>query len=94
MLGKENKIAKFVFWTGITLMIVGLILGFFIGRETIDSYFGVYEQIWSITIAFWVSGLLSGTFFIALAEIIEQLHKINLKLNNEPDINDLELLND
>ncbi|MMZ62561.1 hypothetical protein D1872_247770 [compost metagenome] len=94
MLDMENKIAKFVFWTGITLMIAGLILGFFIGRETIDSYFGDHEQIWSITITFWVSGLLSGIFFIALAEIIEQLHKINLKLNKEPDENDLELLND
>lgn len=86
-----NQKAQWIHWLGVFIIVAGLFVGFFLGR--IDLGY-TDKQAWPITLTFWVSGLVSGTFFIALAEIIEQLYKMNLKLSQEPDESDLKLLND
>ncbi|GGH18810.1 hypothetical protein [Paenibacillus segetis] len=90
MLDKENKISIILAWIGIIYIVVGFILGLVLGKDS-DGY----EQVWSLTFIWWVGGLISGMFFIGLSEIIEQLHRINMKLRKEPvNDDDLILLND
>ncbi|WMT42335.1 hypothetical protein RE628_08070 [Paenibacillus sp. D2_2] len=84
MFSKKNKIANVLLWVGVSIIVIGLISGLVMGEDS---------ETFLLTIIYWVSGFLSGMFFIALAEIIEQLHKINLNLSKDPDQDDLELLN-
>ncbi len=88
MFSKGNRIAIVLLWTGIIIITAGLIAGIIWGYDDYD------ERLWLITFVYWFSGFLSGIFFIALSEIIEQLHKINMKLNKEPEEDELVLLND
>ncbi|GIP56601.1 hypothetical protein MKX50_10690 [Paenibacillus sp. FSL W8-0186] len=87
MFSKNNKIAVVLLWTGFSVIAAGIIAGIIIGDDD-------YERLWLVTFVYWVSGFLSGLFFIALSEIIEQLHKLNMKPNKEPEDDELILLND
>ncbi|WP_019638137.1 hypothetical protein [Paenibacillus fonticola] len=87
MFSKNNKIAVVLLWTGLSIIAAGIIGGIILGYDD-------YERLWLVTFVYWVSGFLSGVFFIALSEIIEQLHKLNMKSNKEPEDDELILLND
>lgn len=87
LFSKNNKIAVVLLWTGFSVIAAGIIAGIIIGDDD-------YERLWLVTFVYWVSGFLSGLFFIALSEIIEQLHKLNMKPNKEPEDDELILLND
>ncbi|CAH1200608.1 hypothetical protein PAECIP111893_01496 [Paenibacillus plantiphilus] len=91
---RKNKIAIALIWIGVLNIVVGFILGIMLGRENVGTYTDRYEQIWPLTFIYWISGFVSGMFFVGLSEIIEQLHKINLKLGKESENDELELLND
>lgn len=94
MLERENKISAVLVWSGIILIVAGLIFGLVLGRQDPLGLGFTYTQVWSVTILYWVSGFLSGMFFIALSEIIEQLHRLNRKAGVVPEEEELELLND
>ncbi|AJS61197.1 hypothetical protein [Paenibacillus sp. IHBB 10380] len=95
MLDRGNKIASVLTWIGVVIIVAGIIVGVVLGRENVGTYTETYEQVWSLTIIYWVTGLISGMCIIGLSEVIEQLHRINLKIGKgpEPEDDDLELLN-
>lgn len=91
MFEKENKIASILMWIGIIEIVASFIMGMFLGRED----FGYYqEQVWSLTFIWWGAGFVSGMFFIGLSEVVEQLHRINLKMEKPSEFNELELEDD
>ncbi|OAB33123.1 hypothetical protein PMSD_15525 [Paenibacillus macquariensis subsp. defensor] len=96
MLDRGNKIASVLTWIGVAIIVASIILGVVLGRVDVGGFIESYEQVWSITIIYWIAGLISGMFFIGLSEVIEQLHRINLKMGreSEPEDDDLVLLND
>lgn len=80
MFNKENKIA-------ITLSIIGwveIVVGIFCGL-TFSSVHNGYEEVFLLsTFIKWVSaGIISGVFFLALAEIVELLHHIKDSLSEK-----------
>lgn len=81
----QNKIANILRIIGFVTMGLGLILGIALGRVDVGIY--DYEQNWSITLTWWATGFISGMLFVGFAEIIELLHKINLKLGKSDDEN-------
>lgn len=68
-----NKIASILNALGKVIIILSFIIGFLLG---IDGY----EGGWIIFLHWGGSGLISGIVLIGLAEIIELLHKIAIKM--------------
>ncbi|MGM1044953.1 MAG: hypothetical protein ACQEXX_02275 [Bacillota bacterium] len=96
MLDRQNKIASVLTWIGVAIIVAGIILGVVLGKVNVGIYRETYERVWLLTIIYWVTGFISGMCIIGLSEIIEQLHRINLKIGKKPepeDDDDLELLN-
>ncbi|UFT98073.1 hypothetical protein KO561_12760 [Radiobacillus kanasensis] len=72
----DNKVASFLFGTGIAIMIAGAILGIYLGNvsSSVDSEFGFEydsEFIFSIFATWLFAGILAGGLFIGLSEIIK-----------------------
>ena len=94
MLSRENAIAMIITWIGFIEIIIGIIIGIALGSEDVGSYYRSTEHNWTITIIWWVASFIAGMFIIALSEIIEQLHQLNLKHNKSiQSEDDFELLN-
>ena len=70
---EENGIAAAIRVIAVLIYIVGLICGFFFG-STVD-----YEFSWGVAIIYWCAFAVSGTIMLGFSEIINLLHKINLK---------------
>lgn len=101
---KENLIAQILFIIGVVVIALGFIIGLITGYTVVDfvdyggfvdyEYHednGVSTFIGSVVLTWTASGFISGMLFIGLAEIVELLHKINLKLrvnSKEMDISD------
>lgn len=92
MYSRQNKIANILFWIGVIEIVAGFILGLSLGNVEVSRYRN--EQIWSVTFIWWIASFVSGMLIIGISEIIEQLHKLNIKNNKVPEDNDLELLDD
>ena len=89
MFNKKNGVAMTLTFIGFIEIIAGFILGLVFGLEDVGYYTTRYEPIWSIIIPWWAIGFVSGMFIIGIAEIIEQLHKLNHKGKNSIDEQEL-----
>lgn len=96
MLKRENTIAQFITVIAVIEIIVGFFLGVMFGeQEATGYYYTRTEQNWGVTSLLWGVSFASAMFTIALAEIIEQLHQLNKKLNSSKKVDDdLELIKD
>ncbi|MFB5281912.1 hypothetical protein [Peribacillus sp. Hz7] len=79
----ENSVAKILRIIGIVEIILGVILGFILGRVDVGSFTERYVQVWSTTFMWWIVGFISGMLIIGLSEVIELLHKINKKVGKD-----------
>ena len=93
---RENKVANWLHWVGVAIIFIGVICGFAFGNvertsiETpseVDEYLGLEPEpttetdySWTIAMTYWIGGLVSGLFFIGIAEIIYQLVSVNDRL--------------
>ena len=71
MFNRVNKVSKALAYIAMFIYIVFLIVGFML----FDGPFGDFEG----TIAAWIIGIINGTLFLAVSEIIELLDKISNK---------------
>jgi len=78
MVRYQNKVS-------VVLLIVACII--FIFSFIGGLVFGPYNE-WGFTLTYWFTGLAIGIFFVALAEIIEQLQKLNNKSPAENEMLD------
>nr|WP_295974362.1 hypothetical protein [uncultured Bacillus sp.] len=66
----KNSVANVLRIIGIIEFVTGIILGL------------IFTERYQKMITWWIAGFVSGMLFIAIAEIIELLHEINLKLGS------------
>lgn len=88
MESKTNGVAKTLVFLGYLEIAAGIILGFVLGIQEVDYGFSTREEMNWVVFAIWSgAGFISGMMFIALAEIIELLHRLNKKseVNSEDE---------
>jgi|GEM_PF-4675612 len=66
-----NGIAIFLTILGLLLIVGGFFVGVYIAEETTVTGFN-----FELAIVYWIYGLLSGSFFIGLGKIVDQLAQI------------------
>ncbi|WP_416151215.1 hypothetical protein ACM26V_09690 [Salipaludibacillus sp. HK11] len=74
----KNIVSRLLLVVAFIIFIVTVISGFIV--QTDDFGEGISFG-WGVIIAYWFSGFAIGIFFLALAEIIEQLNRLNKKAN-------------
>jgi len=77
-MGTNNVIAKVLYYAGIIIAVLGVILGFVFGRF---EYVGNPGIIWAQVFDWTLRGVISGLFLIALSEVLKLLEKIKDSLN-------------
>ncbi|MCM3761368.1 hypothetical protein M3212_11295 [Alkalihalobacillus oceani] len=98
----RNKIAQLLYWIGITVIIVGIILAFTVAGPGLGNG---EEGPWRIFIIMFLSAIVSGMILIGLGELIERQSEMNRLLRqgfqlavpqNDPAITDpkIEIKND
>ncbi len=80
----HNLIAKIIRVIGWTIIIIGVIAGFFAGFVVggvmfIEYFFQDFS--WSAALIVWISTALSGILLMGFSEIIELLDSIKRKIN-------------
>jgi len=96
MNNRENKVAIWLFWVGVAIIIIGVICGFAFGNvektsidtpSEVDEYLGLdpvptteTDFSWTIAMTYWIGGLVTGLSLIGIAEIIYQLVYVNEQL--------------
>ncbi|MFU1798501.1 hypothetical protein ACM1RC_31960 [Paenibacillus azoreducens] len=95
MFNRKNIIAGILTWIGVGVIVLGGIFGLMLGVTAMNIY-GSVGLWWLTPLGYWVSGFIFGMLFIGLAEVIEQLHKLNARNNpiKPTDSDDFVLLND
>ncbi|RDW16128.1 hypothetical protein CWR48_18250 [Oceanobacillus arenosus] len=79
-MGTTNVIAKVLYYAGIIIAVLGVILGFVFGRF---EYVGKPGIIWGQVFDWALRGVISGLFLIALSEVLKLLENIkNLLIRN------------
>ncbi|MBU9711540.1 hypothetical protein [Evansella tamaricis] len=78
----NNRISKILFAVGIIFFIIAFFTGI-VQASQISYYVVSGSEIWVALLLYWFGGFALGMFFIALAEIIEQLSKLNGKIPSE-----------
>jgi hypothetical protein len=71
--GNDNGAAIFVAVVGWIIILLGIIFGIVFGPNQSNEY------AYPATIIYWFVGLIIGTFFIGLAEVIRLLNKIAIR---------------
>ncbi|CDX03328.1 Hypothetical protein DPCES_3442 [Desulfitobacterium hafniense] len=72
-----NTIADILKALGLVTIVLGFIVGLIMAIDS-NSYANNFSLI--LALPFWIGGFISGIFMLGFSEIINLLHKINLKV--------------
>jgi len=92
LLGRQSAVAAYLMWLGILIIVAFFILGLSLGKANVGLYVELYERAWPATFIWWGSGLVSGSLFIALSEIVEHLRGMRAALQELKDQDEFELI--
>jgi flagellar basal body-associated protein FliL len=80
---KSNSIGKILAIIGFVQILGGFILGMILGQDD-TSYSSDFS--WVLALPWWIGGFVTGMLFIGFAEVIELLHSLNEKKENNQHI--------
>jgi len=77
----NNPFSKALYIISIIQFISGVIGGFILAKMEVDIFYSSYTEFsWIIFLISIFSGIISGIFFMGMAEIVNQLTALNSKL--------------